>query len=100
MCLNYLDVLRQVYFFTAERLRNFTLSVCGQFYQNSSVWADCEVCFEQVEALAAWESKTFHCDHMIHGRYVLVRLNTKGILTLCKVRIFGSQIRGENPNGM
>ena len=74
--------------------------VCEKFYINASVWEECEICFEQVEALAAWETRSFDCGHMIHGRYVLVRLNMKGILTLCKVRIFGSTIRGKDPDGI
>ena len=53
------------------------------------MWRDCEICYEQREALGGGENINLTCDHIVYGRYVLIRLNHNEILTLCEVRVYG-----------
>ena len=63
---------------------------CKEFNIETSNWTNCDECFEQVEELSAGERRDWHCDKTIHGRYVVIRLKENGILTLCEVKIFGT----------
>ena len=65
------------------------MSVCGEFDPNTSTWTHCEMCLEILEALEKGETRILHCSYLIYGRFVVVRLNIYGILTLCEVGVFG-----------
>ena len=55
------------------------------------MWKNCDKCFENVKEVGSVETRDFYCDGIVHGRYVVIRLNQNAILTLCEVKIFSSR---------
>ena len=65
------------------------MSVCGEFNPNSTTSTNCEICYEVLETLETGQTRSLLCSYLIDGRFVIVKLNIKGILTLCEVRVYG-----------